>query len=94
MTSERTIPKTGPLAPTRCSSCGAPILFVVTGRGKTMPVDLRPSPDGTIAIEQAEAVDGPFWESEVVPEAQRAGKVLRKAHWATCRFADQHRKPR
>ena len=84
MSETRTIPKTGPLAAKRCSSCAQPILWTLTEAGKKMPVDLHPSADGTIAIERADAVDGPFWESFVVPELERAGKVLRKSHYASC----------
>lgn len=94
MSAERVIPKTGPLAPARCSSCGAAILWTTTLDGRRMPVDLRPSSQGTVAIEQEEANDGPFWESQVIRAGEREGRVLRTSHFATCPDAARHRRKR
>lgn len=37
-----------------CRSCGAPIQWAVTEKGKSMPVDLQPSEDGNILLQHRE----------------------------------------
>ncbi len=34
----------------RCQSCGAPVIWTVTHKGKRMPVDAEPVEDGNIAL--------------------------------------------
>lgn len=73
----------------RCRSCKALILWTITESGKAMPVDFAPVQDGTIAITPGTHEGKRVWRSRVA----RIGEVVtrRKAHWATCPTADQHR---
>jgi hypothetical protein len=34
-----------------CRSCGRPIIWCLTTRGKTMPVDAEPDPDGLLTLD-------------------------------------------
>ncbi len=65
----------------QCKSCGAPILWVETVNGKRMPLDERPA--GRFAVFVAGG-------TQKVVEIREAYV----SHFATCKFADQHRKPR
>lgn len=72
----------------RCRSCDAPIVWTITAKGKSMPVDADP----IIASRgfRLSAHDG----DEVVASftaAPDAGEKLHIAHWATCPYADAHR---
>lgn len=71
----------------RCRSCDAEIIWASTGR-KSMPVDVEPSPDGTVELTPAAAgaravvwTDTPLFD---IP--------LRKSHFATCPQADEWRR--
>jgi len=48
-------------------------------------MDVLPTPDGTYAFKTPGIV-------RYVPEAERAGMALHTSHFATCAFADQHRR--
>lgn len=77
-----------------CGSCDAPIIWASTVKGRPMPVDAEPDPDGNILL-HARPGRGPL--AEVVPAGQDgliAGEQLRLSHFATCPNADQHRRPR
>lgn len=70
---------------TRCQSCRARIEFVKTERGRAMPLDVDPTPDGNVEIRDGIAhVLGPL-EKELVEDPSR----LRMPHHATC--PDAHR---
>lgn len=76
----------------RCKSCRRAILWTVTESGARMPVDFAPTVDGTVAIAH-EVVDGRrVWRSRIAQLGESV--VRRKAHWATCPSAAQHRKPK
>lgn len=74
----------------RCRSCKALVLWTLTESGKLMPVDFAPSTEGTIAIRPGRHEGKRVWLSRVV----ELGEVVtrRKSHFATCKFADQHRR--
>lgn len=82
-------------APTRCRWCGAPIRFIRTVRGKTMPVDAEPVPyvfdangPNYYLDEEGHLIHGsPLQEGE--NEETDLGYV---SHFATCPAADQARK--
>lgn len=40
----------------QCRACGAPIRWVRTTRGKSMPLDAEPDPTGNVTIEGGVAV--------------------------------------
>jgi hypothetical protein len=67
-----------------CKSCGAEVLWARTRKGRRMPLDAEPSPDGNIRL-----ADG---VAEVVGEDQRGGNEdLFLSHFVTCPQAAQHR---
>jgi hypothetical protein len=77
----------------RCRTCKAPIRWAVTEQGRPIPLDLDPQPDGNICLAAAHAHGG-MARAIVIPEQRRAdweGELYR-AHWATCEFADEHRR--
>lgn len=88
--------------PAKCKSCGAAIEWVVTEKGKRMPVDFQRSPKGNILLSQR-GVGQPavalYQSAEQIEtlKAQAAGRGegwggLFVSHFATCPNAGQHRK--
>jgi hypothetical protein len=85
-----------------CRSCGADIIWAVTEKGKAMPVDPTPLPDGNIvlsmrtnqapvaAIQTKESIE------YLLAQAKYTGQehLLFKSHFATCPNATKHRKAR
>lgn len=75
----------------RCGSCDAQILWVVSESGKAVPLDLAPDPTGRVVIETPDD-----------PREAAVGRVLKKgeetteprftSHFATCPDAEQHRR--
>lgn len=78
----------GPDPRSVCRSCGAAITWTVTSRGKRMPVDAEPHPDGNIRIRHP-LTGGPP-QADVVPKGSEAS--LHRSHFATCPNAGQHRR--
>lgn len=64
-----------------CRSCGAPVIWTVTERGKRMPVDADPDPQGNIRLEQSTG-DAPL--TAVYTREWTAGAELYVSHFATC----------
>ena len=84
---------------TKCSSCGAEILWVRTVSGKKMPLDVEPvwirqQTGGHTYVRE----DGSFIFGEIMGDADDdpdANAIeAHTSHFATCPNADQHRKPR
>lgn len=71
-----------PLPQQICRSCGATILWVVTMRGRPMPLDAEPVADGTVWIENGHVMLG------TPPD----GVIRWRSHFATCPQADRWRK--
>ena len=69
----------------KCRSCGAPMLWVTTAKGKAMPIDSEPCEDGNVDISTGRAVY--VKAGETLP-----GIPLYKSHFASCPNAKQHRK--
>ena len=59
-----------------------------------MPLDAKPNPKGEWRLAAAPAGEPP--RAVYVPVENRAhlGRELMQTHFATCPFADQHRRPR
>jgi hypothetical protein len=79
--------------PDFCRSCRAPIRWAVTESGRRLPLDRDPAPDGNVRLAAAQ-VRGGTPRAVVVAAEKRpdlAGELY-VPHWATCKFADQHRK--
>lgn len=72
-----------------CKSCGADIIWVRFGTGKTMPVDFAPSADGNISIATKDGLALVISERHRTPDMK-----LHKSHFATCPNAKQHRRPK
>lgn len=73
-----------------CNSCGAAILWAITGLGRRMPVDAAPHPDGNLVMVYDAAAG--HWRAEVV--STDAAPDLHRAHFVTCPDADQWRRRR
>lgn len=75
----------------RCRSCGAEIVWVLTQKGHRMPIDPEPAPGGDIVVDDgiASVVGG----ADLV-DAVFEGRALYLAHFATCPNAARHRRPR
>lgn len=75
--------------PMACSSCGASIFYAKTraSGGRTwMPLDWKPVEGGNVALDADDL-------AIVDPPAELPGDRY-VSHFATCRFAAQHRKPK
>jgi hypothetical protein len=75
-----------------CRSCGAPVVWFRTPRGRATPVDPAPNPKGNVELlhDGTCRVHGPV-DAEA---AQLAGAELYVSHFATCPDAPQHRRRR
>ena len=71
----------------RCRSCGGAITWAKTDAGKSMPVDVEPTEDGTLWH------PGPGRVLVVTANTPPSVKRYR-SHFATCPHANQHRSPR
>ena len=76
-----------------CRSCGAPIEWAITAKGKRMPVDAEPRTDGTILLRHTRVGEPPRAEvlnaEEIAFERQVAanrGEELRLfvSHFVSC----------
>lgn len=71
-----------------CRSCGAPVIWTVTERGKRMPVDAEPVPGGNVRLEQSTAGAPP---TAVYTKASPL-VVEHTSHFATCEQAGEWRR--
>lgn len=82
--------------PKTCSSCRAPIYWAQTESGRSLPVDVDLSPDGNVRLfDRQGAVVALVLGRHEIERLRAAGATdlkLRKAHWATCPNAAQHRR--
>ncbi len=72
-----------------CSSCKAPIIWIKTPKGKSMPLDATPNPAGNVVIRDGLAVVLTLDELANDPSV---GQRRFLPHWASCPSAAQHRK--
>lgn len=73
-----------------CRSCGQPIIWTVTIRGKRMPVDAEPDVQGNIMLEQSTAGAPP---TAVYSKASLLSVDERHtSHFATCPQSDEWRR--
>lgn len=70
----------------QCKSCGAPIQWVKTDRGKAMPLDPEPVPGGNVVVSK-EPGEEPV--AHVCEPNEHSAYV---SHFATCPNAKKHRR--
>lgn len=73
-----------------CASCGCAITWEKTINGKSMPVDYEPSADGNLVIRDGVAHVVKVGDQLALGEDSSPERF--KSHFATCKFADQHRR--
>lgn len=69
-----------------CSSCSSKIIWIRTPKGKAMPLDATPNPNGNVVIRDGLAVVLKLEELETATDRRRF-----MPHWATCEHAAKHR---
>ena len=74
---------------TRCSSCGAPIIWTLTTAGSRMPVDAVKVDGGHYLV-----VDGTVGTTPRVIYAKDIEGPGYVSHFATCPTAAKHRRPK
>lgn len=70
----------------KCSTCGAPVAWVLTILGRKMPIDPEPVPDGNLLLQ-----DGIVQVCKVEKPTDGSQVPLYKSHFATCAHAKLHR---
>jgi len=73
-----------------CSSCRAPIRWVVTLGDKRMPLDVDPHPDGTVV--RTVTRDGLVRARVLTGDQLPAQETAYRSHFVTCPNAAQHRR--
>lgn len=72
----------------KCKSCGAPILWASTHRGRSMPVDLVPTAAGDfVSFVRKGKVEVEKFDARYHDQAA----PRRTSHFATCPNAKEHR---
>lgn len=72
----------------RCNSCDAAIRWVLTPKGKRMPLDPEPSPAGNVLVEDGV---GLTLGGDLLIAALHEERDLYTSHFATCPNAARHR---
>lgn len=75
-----------------CRSCKLEIIWVRMHTGNLNPVDSVPVANGNIVLSKS-AVSGEI-KGEPFDENHHAGRRRFVSHFATCKFAESHRKPK
>lgn len=81
----------------RCSTCGAPVIWATTPRGRAMPLDPSPVVDGNVRLEtraEAPTVVAVVLAGDKLQTARTSGERLLIAHFVTCPSANAHRRQR
>lgn len=73
---------------TFCSSCKRPIWWARTRNGRSLPLDPEPVPGGNVTID-AQGFAHVLTKAELAAPPDGPHFV---SHFATCEFADRHRK--
>jgi hypothetical protein len=78
-----------------CRSCGVPLLWVLTEKGKRMPLDIEPD-DAKGTFVKLRVEENGDKVVQFVKESDRPGtaRPLYTSHFVTCPNADEHRSPR
>ncbi len=76
----------------RCASCGTEIVWVRTDKGKRMPVDAEPSPDGNIFPVDDDGMRNGVTVVVLGQPSLDDPDELWISHFATCDQADEWRR--
>lgn len=83
----------------KCSSCGRPVIWAETEKGRRMPMDAEPKEAGAFLLEERgwdekhNEDHAPLARYAVnLAEAKQLGLPLYTSHFATCKFAEMHRR--
>lgn len=81
---------------TRCKSCGAPIIWIRTTNGKSMPCDEEQTYYRYAIHGKGRIVtpSGQVLPCKYMPDEKGADGIGNVPHWVTCTDADLHRKQR
>lgn len=81
-------------SPRKCKSqeCGAEIFWTMTRNGKSMPVDVLPTNEGTFVLRHRKSEDKLY--ADKYDPAEHHGRLRYVCHWATCIAAESFRKPK
>ena len=71
----------------RCRSCGAPVIWVTTSEGKSMPVDPDIEHGGNVYLQAMG--NGEIYAVVGKPSAEERGRL---SHFATCPHAEKWRR--
>lgn len=74
----------------KCRSCGEPIRWAETVKGRRIPIDAQPAHDGNIRLEERGHMQPPL---AIVLTGQIESNTQRwRSHFASCPNAAQHRR--
>lgn len=79
-----------------CSSCGQPITWARTERGRLMPLDVEEldfAAPGLVVLNPARGTCRVLAEGQLMLVAgwRERGATVHRSHWDTCQSAEQHR---
>jgi len=77
------------VAETACRSCGRQIIWAATPKGRAIPLDPNPAPDGNLELIE---VDGTRYARSALSGSNLFDEPRYVTHYATCPNADAHRK--
>jgi hypothetical protein len=72
-----------------CRTCHAPVLWAKTIKGRTIPVDPTPVPDGNLIVEHRDGKGSPVFR--VLRKGEPTAADRYRTHFESCPNADQHR---
>ncbi len=78
----------------RCQSCGAPIVWIKTVSGKSMPCNASPVYYTTVGGDDSRIVtmDGITISCEIITDTEKADGFGYIPHWGSCPGADKFKK--
>lgn len=71
--------------PSKCASCGAPVILATTGAGAEVALDAEPFFGGNVRL-----LDG--WRAEMVGPLEAMDKALYGSHLARCPHSEWRRR--
>lgn len=76
----------------KCRACGEPLVWAVSQKGRMMPVEKEPHPEGTVQLTERNG----SWYAKILKadEARTFQGPLYRSHFSSCPKADQFRRRR